>query len=70
LRALQRLEVNLQRCGILGCNVGDSVASLSFCEECYKEIEQIYLEHVQKGGLASIIEAEEEEFGVFVEKTK
>lgn len=35
-----------------------------------EKLKETYLKHVQKGGLASIIEAEEEEFGVFVEKAK
>jgi hypothetical protein len=35
-----------------------------------ENLKETYFEHVQKCGLASIIKAEEEEFGMFVEQSK
>ena len=60
--------------GILGCNVGDNVASLSFYNEVNEMIRNFekshYLQHVKQSCFASIIEPEKEEFRVLVEKTK
>jgi hypothetical protein len=50
-----------------------SGTGLQVCHSVKNVIENLketYFEHVQKCGLASIIKAEEEEFGMFVEQSK
>ena len=64
--------------GLLGCRVGERVAKRSFyngmsqetsCEGDVGE-EGWYFEHMEEGGFASVVEAEEEELRMFVEEAK